>query len=553
MELPPLDHPATTPALMHAAAARFGDAEFIVTPDRRLTFAEAERASRRFGQQLLAAGVGKATRVGAMLANGTEWVVAWMGVTRIGALFMPFSSAYQPAELRKAVRFGDVDTLVVPATQLGRDRHAFVEEAIPGLAGAVGPGAGRGADAGRLWLAEFPYLRSVRVSGASDRAWAQPADLDHTVDTGDHGIGDDLFAAVEAQVSPADLMATIFTSGTTSDPKAVTYTHGGFVRHGANQARFSGATTRDVNPRLYCSAPFFWIGGFGLVNGALVTGETILAAERFDPDVVIDLMERESSLRFHAWPPQQLRLRRHIEATGRDVRGIPGLAASPTTGLRHNSLGMTESIGPHSAAGPEADRVLPEELRHSFGLPIPYIELRVVDPLSGEVLGEEQEGELCVRGYSLMDGLYKRERHESLDDNGWYHTGDRCLFRQGYVIFHGRMGEMIKTAGANVAPSEVEDVLASLPGVGMAVVVGLPDPERDEIVAAVLVAEGDAEVDAATAIERAARELSSYKVPRRVLVLRDNELPILSNGKADRRRLRQLVAEAGQPVGRGAR
>jgi acyl-CoA synthetase (AMP-forming)/AMP-acid ligase II len=209
---------------------------------------------------------------------------------------------------------------------------------------------------------------------------------------------------------------------------------------------------------------------------------------------------------------------------------------------------MTESTGPHSAGGPELGRIIPEELRNSFGLPIPYIQLRIVNPETGEVLGEEEEGELCVRGYSLMAGMYKKERHEYLDDDGWYRTGDKCLFRKGYVIFHGRLGEMIKTVGSNVAPREVEAVLETFPEVGMAIVVGLPDPQREEIVGAVLVSKGGAAIDAQDVIQRAAKELSSYKVPRRALVLADDEVPLLPNGKADKLRLRELLIEDGQPV-----
>src|SRR5256885_327505 len=180
MEVPQLDYRATMPELIRHAVSSFGDSEYIVMPDRRMTFAEADQASRRFAKQLLAAGVGRGTRVGFMFPNGTDWVVGWLGVTRIGALFMPFSSTYKPAELRKGLRHGDVDTLVIPATLLGRDNLAFIEETVPGLAEA---------GAGPLRIPAFPYLRSVWVGGvadgAADRAWVNPAHLDFRVDAGD--------------------------------------------------------------------------------------------------------------------------------------------------------------------------------------------------------------------------------------------------------------------------------------------------------------------------------------------------------------------------------
>jgi acyl-CoA synthetase (AMP-forming)/AMP-acid ligase II len=534
MEVPELDYRATMPALIRHAVESFGDTEYIVMPDRRMTFAQADAASRRFAKQLLAAGVGKGTRVGIMFPNGTDWVVAWLGATRIGALFMPFSSTYKPAELRKALLYGDVDTLIVPPTLIGRDNVAFIEDAIPGLdASGSAP----------LRISAFPYLRSVWVGGGADRPWAHRADLDFRADAGDSPISDAFLDAIEAEVAPADLLCTIFTSGTTSEPKAVNYTHGAFVRHGANQVRFSGAIGAP-DRKMFCSAPFFWIGGLGQLNYSLVTSHTLLCTERFDPGPVLDLMEAEGSQFFGGWPPIALRLRQHIQATGRDVSRIPAFASARPPGLRHLSLGMTESIGPHSAPGPEADRLLPDELHGSFGLPIPHIQLRIIDPETGMVLGDEQEGELTVRGYSLMEGLYKKERHEYLDDDGWYRTGDKCLFRQGYVIFHGRLGEMIKTAGSNVAPREVEEVLESVPEVGMAIVLGVPDGERNEIVGAVVSPRGDARIDTGQVIERLSSQLSAYKVPRAIVVLADHEVPVLPNGKPDKRRLREMLLSA---------
>jgi acyl-CoA synthetase (AMP-forming)/AMP-acid ligase II len=551
MSLPDLDYAPTMPAVVRRAAATFGDNDFIVMPGRRMSYAETEVASRRVGKQLLAAGVGKGTRIGFMFPYGTEWIVAWLAIARIGAIGMPFSTSYKPAELRKALRFGDVDTLLVPSTMFGQDHLAYVEAAVPGLAQA-GPEP--------LRIPELPYLRHVRVSGGSDRLWAKAlpldfrvgartggADTDSTDSDGD-GISDEVFEAIEAEVTPSDLMMTIFTSGTTSEPKAVVHTHGNFLRHGANLARFAGLTSES---RRLCAMPFFWIGGVGLaVNMALSVGSAILCVEQFEPDAVLDLMEAEGATELGVWPQLGQRMQRYIVATGRDVSRIPAFAPPPTTdyGLRHNSLGMTETMGPHSAAGPEAERVLPEEMRGSFGLLVPCVEHRVAHPETNATLGEGEVGEICIRGYSLMSGLYKRERHETFDADGWYHTGDKGLIRDGYLYFHGRLSEMIKTSGSNVAPREVELLLESFPEVGLAVVVGLPDADRGEVVAAALVPAGGATIDPIQTLRRAGDELSNYKVPRRVLVLGEADVPYLANGKPDRLTVRQLLAERATEV-----
>ncbi|MGH9227133.1 MAG: class I adenylate-forming enzyme family protein [Acidimicrobiales bacterium] len=535
MPLPDLDYAPTIPAVVRRAATTFGDNDFIVMPDRRMSYAEAEVASRRVGKQLLAAGVGKGTRIGFMFPYGTDWVVTWLAAARIGAIGMPFSTSYKPAELRKALRFGDVDTLLVPSTMFGRDHLAYVEEAVPGLAQA-GPEP--------LRIQALPFLRHVRVSGPSDRLWPKELPLDFRLgDGGYHGVSDDLFEAVEAGVTPSDVMMTIFTSGTTTEPKAVVHTHGNFLRHGANLARFAGHTTES---RRLCAMPFFWIGGVGLtLNLALAVGSAVLCVERVEPDAVLDLMEAEGATELAMWPQLGQRMQRYIAEAGRDVGKIPAFAPPPTTdyGLRHNSLGMTETMGPHSAAGPESERVLPEEMRGSFGLLVPCVEHRIADPDTNATLGEGEVGEVCIRGYSLMDGLYKRERHDTFDEDGWYHSGDKGLIRDGYLYFHGRLSEMIKTSGSNVAPREVELVLESFPEVGLAVVVGLPDTDRGEVVAAALVPATGAGIDPIETLRRTGDELSNYKVPRRVLVLGEGDMPYLANGKPDRLTVRTLLAD----------
>jgi acyl-CoA synthetase (AMP-forming)/AMP-acid ligase II len=559
MPLPDLDYEPTIPAVVRRAATAFGDNDFIVMPDRRMTYAEAEVASRRVGKQLLAAGVGKGTRIGFMFPYGTDWVVAWLAIARIGAIGMPFSTSYKPAELRKALRFGDVDTLLVPSIMFGQDHLAYIESAVPGLAEA-GPEP--------LRIPALPFLRHVCVSGPSDRLWAKALPLDFRLgatagadpDSGDgpatatnaategEDISNEFFEAVEAEVTPSDLMMTIFTSGTTSEPKGVVHTHGNFLRHGANLARFAGLTSES---RRLCAMPFFWIGGVGLaLNFALAVGSAILCVEKFEADAVLDLMEAEGATELAVWPQLGQRMQRYIVETGRDVSRIPAFVPRPTTdyGLLHNSLGMTETMGPHSAPGPEAERILPEEMRGSFGLLVPCVEHRIADPETNATVDEGMVGEICIRGYSLMNGLYKWERHETFDDDGWYHTGDKGFIRDGYLYFLGRLSEMIKTSGSNVAPREVELLLESFPEVGLAVVVGLPDAERGEVVAAALVPAAGTAIDPAETLRRAGDELSNYKVPRRVLVLGEGEMPYLANGKPDRLTVRELLADRATEV-----
>jgi acyl-CoA synthetase (AMP-forming)/AMP-acid ligase II len=168
-------------------------------------------------------------------------------------------------------------------------------------------------------------------------------------------------------------------------------------------------------------------------------------------------------------------------------------------------------------------------------------------------------GEICVRGYSVMQGLHKVEREDAFDRDGFYHTGDGGYFDEdGVLFFQARLGDMIKTAGANVSPREVEVLIEAFPEVQAAFVVGVPDPVRGQNVAAAVVLDAGHALDAAALRERLKKDLSAYKVPRHVFFPAKDELPFTDSGKIDKRRLSQLLAEriraeASAPSGPGAR
>ena len=188
--------------------------------------------------------------------------------------------------------------------------------------------------------------------------------------------------------------------------------------------------------------------------------------------------------------------------------------------LRHTMLGMTEAGSVITISDDESDQ--PEHRRGSFGKPAPGFETKVVD------------GELCIRGPYVMQRYYKRSREECFDADGWFHTGDLVrIDADGFVYFIGRRGAMIKTAGANVAPAEVERAIAKVTGGTVAHVLGLSDPERGQLVAAVVALEDDAEFDEAAVRERLKAELSAYKIPKRFAAVPRSDIPLLSSGKVD--------------------
>ncbi len=531
MDLPELDFTPTMPNAIRRAAERFGDREYVVMPDRRMTFAEADAASQRVAREMLARGIGKGTRVGMHFSYGTEWIVAFCAASRIGAVCVPMSTAYRPAELRKTVKHADVDTLIIPERLFGEDHRRFVEEAFPSLSAA---------GKGPLYLDEAPFLRSIWIEGEADGPWAGTIDLGTNVDSElANSISDDFLEAIEAQVTPGDWLMLIHTSGTTGDPKGVIHTHGSFVRHNENLSDFNGITADTTQ---FSGLPWFWIGGVVLsVGHALAKGFKILCLEKFENEPALDLIIEEKPLVVGMWGQLGQRFRQYVASTGRDVSDVPAFAppADGVTdpGLRHNSLGQTESMGPHTAPGPEAGRLLPEELRGSFGPRVPHVEHRIVDAETGEDVAAGVEGEVIVRGYSISSGLYKRERHEAFDDDGWLHTGDVGLIDEhDHVYIVDRVKELIKYKGFQVPPAELEALIITHPAVADVAVIGVQDEEAGELPKAFVALKPGAEATESDIIDFVKQTVAGYKQVRLVEFI--DEIPKSASGKILRRFLR---------------
>jgi acyl-CoA synthetase (AMP-forming)/AMP-acid ligase II len=508
--VPELGYQATVGSCISRAANLYGERDFIVMPDRRITYGEADRASRALAKRMLAAGVGKGTRLGLFYTYGVEWVVAWLAASRIGALVMPFSTIYTPRELRTVLRMGDVAILLSGPTMLGKDMAAFLEDAAPGLSGCPSP---------ELFLPDLPYLRSVWISGETDRRWATQMSFDPS-DEDVASIGDALLAAVEEDVTPADLATVVYTSGSSAVPKGVVHSHGSIVRTTepwANQVGENGA--------IFCAFPFFWIGGFLVLGGALQSGFTVCCVERFEPEAALDLIEKEGCSMVAAWPSLIQSMRTHPTFAGRNLEHCPMLVSGPS------DLALIGAPVP----GIPAHRGMSETVGNWNG-----VERKVVDPASGDALAEGEEGELLIRGHGVTQGYYKMEREEVFDSDGWLRTGDRCFIIDNRPFFVGRFYEMVKSRGANVSPREVELVLESFPDIAHALVFGLPHPEMEEEVTAVLVPAPGTSIDLDSVRARAREQLSSYKVPTRIEILDDETtIPWLGSGKPDKRALRE--------------
>lgn len=518
--------PATIPDLLVLRQSRPDD-PFLVGPEFRLTFGEADARSHALAGRLMAAGIGKGSRVGFLYPNGPEWAIAWLAMTRIGALSVPLSTFAPAVELARTLRHTDVTALLTASR--------FADESLPdrleiGLSGLVD-------SAPELALSEAPFLRWIHIEDEC-RSWSRPLPAP---------IPDAVVDAAQSEVFPSDPLAIINTSGATAAPKAVVHSHGYLVRHGALLARRRGLVSTD---RIYSPMPFFWVGGMTMVLlSALPSGAAGVVQERFDAGEALDLIERERVTQVSCWPNTARQIADHPTFPHRDltcVRGgtlfeaLPAELRPAAPDLAPMPLGMTETGGPHTSAD-DPYAPLPEGLRGTFGRSLPGMEHRVCDPETGEEPAYGEEGELMVRGILLMDGFHKRERHTVFTDDGWYPTGDLGWFgTDGHLRYTGRRTAMIKTGGSNVSPAEVEAALMQLPDVRAAFVIGIPAEDGGEDVSAVLVPQSGCRVDPSTVLAAVRKTLSSYKVPRHVKVIEEDALPKLPTGKIDMVSLRSL-------------
>jgi acyl-CoA synthetase (AMP-forming)/AMP-acid ligase II len=505
------------PDLLRRAASRWGDADYVVLADRRLSFREADEASADLAKHMLSAGIGKGTRVAIVLPTGIEWVVAWLATARIGALPMLIPATSRPGELRRVLRISDASLLIAPNTMLGEDYEALLEQAVPSLDTQGGP---------RVLDSEVPYLRAVWIDPATTKRWATALEIVKERRSNSE-ISDELLRATELEVSPADPLLVIYTSGSAADPKGVMHTHGAAIRK--VQPELGMCLPGSYPGRTFCAMPFFWVGGPQNLLGALYSGAAVVAQERFDAEEALELLERECCTSLIGWASVYEQLQSHPTWSERDLDALnlPSQQTQTSSRGHPRNLGMTETFGPH--ANPD------------------WFEYRVVDQASGEDVVAGEEGEFCIRGFGVTYGLYKVEREETFDRDGWFHTGDLGYIEDGSIWFTGRLGEMIKSRGSNVSPLEVEQTLLGDPSIAAAVVLGVSVGD-EEIVAAVVVPAPDAQIEIEDLSQRLRTELSAYKVPKRWLVLSAADLPELANGKTDKRKLREWL-KAGLDTG----
>jgi acyl-CoA synthetase (AMP-forming)/AMP-acid ligase II len=524
--------PDTLPALLDALAREHGEREAVISARGRLSHRDLAALAERVARGLAAHGVGRGSHVGLLLPNWPEWLAIAFGAWRCGAVLVPLNTLYRARELGHALAHAEVSFLVAARSFLRHDYAARLAEL-----GLVWNG-------GRLHGAGFPALRGgvLLDPGA-------PLDLTPLLATPgvDPGPGP----------APGDRATIVFTSGSTAAPKGVVHTHAALRLAAEGDAAVLGITPAD---RTWGYLPFFFAGG--LVAVALATlsrGGAVVLQDVFEPGETLRLLEAEHATVFFGWPHQVEALLAHPDFAASRLHLRKGVGANtkwaaalyPADHHAVGSYGMTETPPLCTAwpwDAPMARRT------GSHGPPVGRRELRIVDPASSAVLGPGADGEICVRGPELLAGYHGEPPEACRDADGFFHTGDLgWVDADGALHFVGRLKDVIKTAGANVAAAEVEAVLLDHPAVAAAHAVGVPQAARGEEVVAFVVLR--AAVDEEALLAHCRTHLASYKVPRRLWPRAEDALPLKGSGKVDKAALRAeavRLTAAGDP-GEGPR
>jgi acyl-CoA synthetase (AMP-forming)/AMP-acid ligase II len=535
----------TVPALWHGIADAYAGRIALRHNGVSLTYAELDRRSAALARGLLTEGAGKGSRIGLLAPNGADWVVAWLAASRIGAVCVTLSTLFTGPELAYGIGFADLQFLICADRYLRHDYAQRLEETFPGLTARDGRRP--------LALAAAPFLRGIWFTAETDRAWARGTlrDLEaRGLESRDFDAA--FLQAVEAQVAPSDPTMMIYTSGSTANPKGIVHKQATIVRKTLFLGRDKGIIPFDItrDDRLIVPAPFFWVGGFLSLTGVLLHGACLICVDDHSPGALLETIRSEAATHVGGAPAKLLAIQDSPSFRPGDFDRLRPLTSpqlafferDPALRKRFpDSLGMTETFGPHS--GDITGAYLPEHAAGSVCKVLEGMEYKIVDPETGAALPPGEAGELCVRGVFLMDGMYKRERAQIFDADGFYHTGDKCLLREdGYLFFVSRISGMIKTSGANVSPEEVEAAMVASGEIAEAAVVAIPDGKAGEIVVAAAVPRAESAVTEQTLQAWLRTQVSSFKVPKRIFFFAYEELPRTPSNKIRKPPLAQMLA-----------
>lgn len=520
----------TVPALLAEMVARDPHHLALIGGPVRQSYADLAAAVEQAARALVASGIAAGDRVGILMGNRPEWLAIDLAAMSIGAIAVGLNTWATAHELAYQLDHAGVKLLVIEPRFRNTDFVALVSEAR-GIAGGL-PALTAIVCTGDLLVADL-----VLFSDFLARAASVPATVVH---------------AASAAVGERDVACLLYTSGSTALPKGVPLLHGGLIDNMWEIGERQGLRSDD---RLWLAVSLFW--SLACVNALfahLTHGASIVLQPQFDAGEALALIEAERCTVFYGTPNMALALWEHAERGARDLSslrtgvtiGTPAQVervAALGVGKICNVYGLTEAYGNSTvtaAEEPLARRV------QTVGRALGGVEIAILDGVSGARLGAGEVGEIALRG-NVTPGYWNDpvRTAEVFTADGFFRTGDLGLLDDdGYLFYRGRLKEMVKTGGINVAPAEVEQALSMHPAVELAFVTGIADARLDEALAAVIVLRTGAAVTAEELAQHCRTTLAAYKTPRHFRFVDASALPLTTTGKLQRNRLPGLFPAA---------
>ena len=529
-------------------AQRQGSRDALVSRHQglRFTYTELHAAARQLASALLNLGLVKGDRIGIWSHNNAEWVLMQLATAQVGLVLVNINPAYRTSEVEYALNKVGCKAIVSMPEFKTSDYLGMLRELAPELAGS---------EPGKLQAQRLPELRTVIWIDVAGKGADQPGMLrfSQLMEMGQSG--DQRIDAIAATLKNTDPINIQFTSGTTGFPKGATLTHRNILNNGFFIGECMRLTPAD---RLCIPVPLYHCFGMVLGNLACFThGSTIVYPnDGFDPVTVLEAVQAEKCTGLHGVPTMFIAELDHPRFAEFDLStlrtGIMAGSPCPIEVMKRVvrdmnlseitiAYGMTET----SPVSCQSDNETPLEKRVStVGKVQPHLEVKVVDPESGETVAPGVSGELCTRGYSVMHGYWGDEAktREAIDDEQWMHTGDLATMdEEGYVNIVGRIKDMVIRGGENIYPREIEEFLYRHPKVQDVQVVGVPDVRYGEELCAWVIIKPGMELVEDEVRAFCKGQIAHYKVPRYIRFV--EAFPMTVTGKIQKFKIRDEMIE----------
>ena len=535
----------TLPGFLRDVRDRYTDREALVMyrsghASERWTYAELWDRSMDVARALTACGAGRDSRIGILMTNRPEWVSGCFGIGLAGGTVVGLSTFSTPAELEQLIKASGISILLFENKVVKKDFAEILRELEPLIASA---------EPGKLLSRKFPFLRRLVMVdegpvGGAIESW--DAFLAHG-----RRVSPEQVEARAAAVNPSDPAILFFSSGSTGKPKGILNAHRGVNLQSWRWPRVY-AIEPDHPVRAWSANGLFWSGNWSVtLGGTLAGGGTMVLQATFDPAEAIRLFEDEKVTLPYCWPHQWAQLEERREWEEADLSSFYYLDAEvmlrkkqkTITGTRLDpraSYGSTETFTISTVFPVGTPRKVWEGCN---GEPLPGNTVKTVDPETGKILKRGETGEIAVKGPTLMLGYIGVPNDEALDAEGFYRSGDGGhIDERGRLFFAGRINDIIKTGGANVSPVEVDWTLCSCPGVKVCKTTGVPHETLGEMVVSLIVPETPQALTEEDVTGFLKSRLASYKMPRKVLFVTEEEMNLTGTAKIKPAEARKLAA-----------